>query len=60
MTISDRVSERVQEELSHRGHMCEVIASPIASPVMLTIDQDSGVFYAAGDPGTQRHAAGLD
>ena len=59
LTISDRVSDSVQEELSRRGHKRDVKASPIASPVMLTIDQDSGVFYAAGDPETHRHAAGL-
>ena len=60
LTISDQVSEGVQEELSHRGHKCEVMASPIASPVMLTIDHGSGLYHAAGDPNTQRHAAGLD
>ena len=59
LTISDRVSDGVQEELSRRGHKREVMVSPIASPVMLYIDQDSGVFYAAGDPETHRHAAGL-
>ncbi len=60
LTISDRVSDSVQEDLTRRGHKSEVTASPIATPVMLTIDQDSGVFYAAGDPETQRHAAGLE
>ena len=60
LSISDQVSECVQEELSHRGHKCEVMASPIASPVMLTIDHGSGLYHAAGDPNTQRHAAGLD
>ncbi len=60
LSISDQVSECVQEELSHRGHKCEIMASPIASPVMLTIDHGSGLYHAAGDPNTQRHAAGLD
>jgi gamma-glutamyltranspeptidase/glutathione hydrolase len=59
LTISDRVSDSVEEELSRRGHKCKVEASPIATPVMLTIDQVSGVFSAAGDPGTHRHAAGM-
>ncbi len=60
LSISDQVSECVQEELSHRGHKCEIMASPIASPVMLTIDHGSGLYHAAGDPNTQRHAAGLN
>ena len=59
LTISDRVSDSVQEELSRRGHKRDVKESPIASPVMLYINQDNGVFYAAGDPEAHRHAAGL-
>ncbi|MCZ6679064.1 MAG: gamma-glutamyltransferase [Candidatus Poribacteria bacterium] len=60
LTISDRVAPSVQQELSQRGHQLEAKASPIATPVMLSIDQDSGMLYAAGDPAAGRHAAGLD
>jgi gamma-glutamyltranspeptidase/glutathione hydrolase len=60
LIISDVVNDSVQEELSLRGHKLDVKISPIASPVMLYIDQDSGVFYAAGDPESHRHAAGLN
>ena len=42
-----------------RGHQLEVKSSPIANPVMLYIDQESGTLYAAGDPEAGRHAAGL-
>jgi len=59
LTVSDRVNDRVQETLSQRGHELDVTTSPIGSPVMLSIDQDSGIFYAAGDPEAHRHAAGL-
>jgi len=59
LTVSNRVSDSVQEELSRRGHHLSVTTSPIASPVMLYIDQNSGVFYAAGNPEASRHAAGL-
>ena len=59
LAISDSVSQSVMEELTRRGHQLKVSASPIASPVMLYIDQDSGMLYAAGDPATRRHAAGL-
>ena len=59
LTVSDGVDGGVREELSGRGHKLDATASPIASPVMLCIDRDSGMFYAAGDPKTNRHAAGL-
>jgi len=59
LTVSDGVSDSVQEDLVRRGHKLEVEASPIASPVMLYINHDSGVFHAAGDPRAERHAAGL-
>ena len=60
LTVSDTVDSSVQEELIQRGHQLDAKASPIATPVMLSIDQDSGTFYAAGDPAAGRHAAGLD
>ena len=59
LTISDSVSQNVMEELVRRGHQIKASASPIATPVMLYIDQDSGMLYAAGDPAARRHAAGL-
>ena len=60
LTISDSVSETVRQELIGRGHQVKAQASPIAVPVMLYVDHKSGMYYAAGDPAAQRHAAGLD
>ena len=59
LTISDNIDLSVQQELAMRGHQLEVKSSPIANPVMLYIDQESGTLYAAGDPEAGRHAAGL-
>jgi gamma-glutamyltranspeptidase/glutathione hydrolase len=59
LTISDRVSEPAREELARRGHQVAATAAPIATPVMLSIDPQSGMLYAAGDPAAGRHAAGL-
>ncbi|MFH1006982.1 MAG: gamma-glutamyltransferase [Candidatus Latescibacterota bacterium] len=59
LTLSDGVDDRVRQALSRRGHKLEVTTSPIGSPVMLYIDQDSGICYVAGDPEAHRHAAGL-
>ena len=60
LTVSDTVNSSVQQELIRRGHQLETRAGAIATPVMLAIDQDSGLLYAAGDPAANRHAAGLD
>ena len=59
LSISAKISSRVQEELARRGHKIEEETEPIARPVMIYIDQGSGRLYAAGDPATGRHAAGL-
>ncbi len=59
LSISDQIDERVRDELASRGHQIEVKDRPIAVPVMLSIDHETGTFYAAGDPAVGRHAAGL-
>ena len=60
LTVSDTVGPSVQEELIRRGHQLEATGGAIATPVMLSIDQKSGMLYAAGDPAANRHAAGLE
>lgn len=59
LIVNDRIPESVREELARRGHTVEMKHSPISTPVMLSIDPDTGVFSAAGDPAAGRHAAGL-
>lgn len=59
LTINDSVSQTVRDELSERGHRVNVQAGAIAAPVMLYIDKENGMFYAAGDPAAGRHAGGL-
>lgn len=60
LTISDQVAADVRADLAQHGHQVAAKATPIAVPVMLYADQENGVYYAAGDPATGRHAAGLD
>ncbi|MYF98497.1 hypothetical protein F4212_05090 [Candidatus Poribacteria bacterium] len=59
LTINDNVGEKIRQDLAARGHKVSAHSNPIAVPVMLYVDQDSGTYYAAGDPATRRHAAGL-
>ena len=49
----------IRAELAGRGHRVASSASPIATPVMLFIDQENGQFHAADDPAAGRHPAGL-
>lgn len=59
LTISDQIAPNVRSALAQRGHQVVAKAGPIATPVMLYADAASGLYYAAGDPATGRHAAGL-
>ena len=59
MTISGSVDAGVREELARRGHRVVADDKPIGIPVMLHVDQGSGLISAAGDPAAGRHAAGL-
>jgi gamma-glutamyltranspeptidase/glutathione hydrolase len=59
MNVSGSVKKPVQDELARRGHRVAALADPIGTPVMLHVDDASGVISVAGDPAAQRHAAGL-
>ena len=59
LTINENISVSAQKGLKQRGHKLTIATSPIGAPVMLYIDQDTGDNYAAGDPESHRHAAGL-
>lgn len=57
--LKDNFDNDVKQELLLRGHTLEIAKSSIGRPVMLTIDQEEGTIYAAGDPEGNRHAAGI-
>jgi gamma-glutamyltranspeptidase/glutathione hydrolase len=59
LNINKDLKESVLKELENRGHKLNLTETAIAAPVMVLIDQKTGVFYAAGDPKANRHAAGL-
>lgn len=59
LTMDDRIDEEVGLELAKRGHKIETTSEPIAYPVMICVDPDTGMIYAAGDPRAKRHAAAL-
>ncbi len=59
LRVHTGVAEGVRDELKNRGHDVTTTDGPIASPVMIYIDQNTGTIYAAGDPEAHRHAAAL-
>ena len=60
LRVYESVADEVRAELAKRGHKVSVTKGPIAHPVMIYIDQKSGLIYAAGDPKARRHAAAID
>lgn len=57
LLVDEGISPDVCADLSEREHHIE--RSPIGAPVMLAMDRQTGIVYAAGDPALGRHAAGL-
>ena len=57
LSIEDNVSEKVIAELKKRGHQIETFSGANSHPVMLYVDPETGIMYAAGDHRVGRHAA---
>jgi gamma-glutamyltranspeptidase/glutathione hydrolase len=56
LKVHDEIPEVIRKDLSGRGHLLEVVTTPIAHPVMIVIDHQTGLMHAAGDPKANRHA----
>ena len=56
LKVHAEIPDAVRKNLSDRGHLLEVVSTPIANPVMIVIDQQTGLMHAAGDPKSNRHA----
>ncbi len=59
MRVNVEVPESVRQELTRRGHQVQTTKGPIANPIMISIDVETGMLQAAGDPQAGRHAAAL-
>jgi gamma-glutamyltranspeptidase/glutathione hydrolase len=57
LTLDARITAHVATQLAARGHDIRVAQEPIARPVMIVLDPESGIARAAGDPRAGRHAA---
>ena len=59
MRVHEDTPEDVRRALTDRGHIVDTTNGPIAYPIMLYIDNRTGVVHVAGDPKAGRHAAAL-
>jgi len=60
LTLSDGIEQSVRHKLANRGHKIGTASRPIGYPVMIYVDPNTGMIYAAGDPKAGRHAAALE
>ncbi len=60
LAVEDRISKEVIDELKKRGHKIRTFSGANSHPVMLYVDPETGMMYAAGDPRVGRHAAVLE
>ena len=56
LKVHAEIPEVIRNDLKGRGHLLEAFTTPIEHPVMIVIDQRTGLTHAAGDPKTNRHA----
>jgi len=60
LSLEDEIGEEVIEELKKRGHEVNTFSGANSHPVMLYVDPETGMMYAAGDHRVGRHAAVLE
>jgi len=56
LVVYESLGEETIDALADRGHRVRVQRPPLAHPVMLTLDPETGRIDAAGDPRAGRHA----
>ena len=56
LRVNAGISEEAIQSLAKRGHLLGKAPAPIANPVMIVIDPQTGLMQAAGDPQAGRHA----
>ncbi len=60
VTVDEKMDQSVRDELARRGHKIETATRPIAYPVVIYVDPQTGMIHAAGDPKARRHAAAIE
>lgn len=60
LIVDEHMDEGVRAELAKRGHKITTTNKPIAHPVMIYVEPETGIMHAAGDPKARRHAAAIE
>jgi gamma-glutamyltranspeptidase/glutathione hydrolase len=60
LTLNTEIKENVVKDLLNRGHKVSKVSGAIAAPVMVFYEKETDIFYAAGDPKANRHAAVIE
>jgi gamma-glutamyltranspeptidase/glutathione hydrolase len=58
--VAAGVTSGARARLAERGHRIREVSGPIGHPVMLSIDPQTRLIRAAGDPAARRHAAAIE
>ena len=59
LNMNDSIDKKTRNRLEKRGHKITTTSDPIARPVMIYVNNDTKMIYAAGDPKGGRHARAL-
>ena len=59
LRLNEGIGKTVAKGLESRGHVVETTSSHIANPVMIYVDPNTGIMYAAGDHRAKRHVGAL-
>ena len=57
LAVEDRVPDDVIADLERRGHRIRRFDGANSHPIMMVVDRETGLMYAAGDHRVKRHAA---
>ena len=58
---SDTINQVLIDNLTQRGHIVRLIPGPVANPVMVYVDQSTGISYAASEPkGKRKYSAAVN
>jgi gamma-glutamyltranspeptidase/glutathione hydrolase len=57
LSLPSEVGEATIQDLRSRGHRVSIQSGPVGAPCVLSLDPQSGLIRAAGDPKAGRHAS---
>lgn len=59
LEVSGTMDKAINDKLEKMGHEIKIENAPVADPIMLIRDPETGMAHAAGDPTAGRHAGAM-